>query len=209
MEGILFVMSGPSGAGKTTIVKGSLNELEDVEFSISYTTRPRRKGERNGKDYFFISEEEFKALTEKKEFLEWQAVHGHLYGTSKHYVRSKVSLGVNVLLDIDVKGAMNVKKQIKDAVFVFVAPPSFKELKERLVKRHTENQKELKKRIEDAKHELSQIAEFDYLIVNHDIQQSIKQLESIIIAEQIKVSRRGEFVGKYKFFKGVSKEASR
>ncbi len=197
-------MSGPSGAGKTTIVKGALSELEDVEFSISYTTRPQRKGEMNGKDYFFIDEKDFRALIEKGEFLEWQEVHGHLYGTSKHYVHSKMRSGINVLLDIDVKGAMSIKRQVKDDVFVFVAPPSFKELKERLVKRHTENQEDLKKRIEDAKHELSQISEFDYLIVNHDVQQSIKQLESIIIAEQIKVSRRGEFVGKYKFFKGLT-----
>ena len=204
MEGILFVMSGPSGAGKTTIVKGALSELEDLEFSISYTTRPWRQGEKNGKDYFFVDEEEFKALIGEGEFLEWQEVHGHLYGTSRHYVHSKTNSGVNVLFDVDVKGAMSIKKQVKDAVFVFVAPPSFKELKERLVKRHTENQKDLKKRIEDAKHELSQIAEFDYLIVNNDVQQSIKQLESIIIAEQIKVSRRREFVGKYKFFKGLN-----
>ncbi len=209
MEGILFVMSGPSGAGKTTIVKGALKELEDVEFSISYTTRPKRRGEIDGKDYFFISEEEFKALKKRGEFLEWQEVHGHLYGTSKRYVRSRMKNGVNVLLDIDVKGAMSVKRQIKEAVFIFVAPPSFKELKERLIKRHTEGKADLEKRIEDARYELSMISEFDYLIVNHDVNQSIKQLESIIIAEQIKVSRWGEFVGKYKFYKNVERRRER
>ena len=102
-----------------------------------------------------------------------------------------------------------MKKQIKEAVFIFVAPPSFKELKERLIKRHTEGKEDLEKRIEDAKYELSMISEFDYLIVNHDIDQSIKQLESIIIAEQIKVSRRGEFVGKYKFYKSVARKEER
>ncbi len=206
MEGILFVMSGPSGAGKTTIVKGALKDLEDVEFSISYTTRPKRRGECDGKDYFFVNEEKFELLKKKGEFLEWQEVHGHLYGTSKRYVRAKMKSGVNVLLDIDVKGAMNVKKQIKEAVFIFVAPPSFKELKERLLKRHTENKKDLEKRIEDARYELSMISEFDYLIVNHDVEQSIRQLESIIIAEQIKVSRRGEFVGKYRFYKSLARK---
>ncbi len=209
MEGILFVMSGPSGAGKTTIVKGALRELEDVEFSVSYTTRPRRENEVNGRDYFFVTKAEFEERRKKGEFLEWQEVHGHLYGTSKNYVKSKMKSGVNVLLDIDVKGAMSVKKQIKEAVFIFVAPPSFKELKERLIKRHTEGKEDLEKRIEDAKYELSMISEFDYLIVNHDIDQSIKQLESIIIAEQIKVSRRGEFVGKYKFYKSVARKEER
>ncbi|WP_036225365.1 guanylate kinase [Mesoaciditoga lauensis] len=209
MEGILFVMSGPSGAGKTTIVKGALRELEDVEFSVSYTTRPKRENEVDGRDYFFVTKAEFEELRKKGEFLEWQEVHGHLYGTSKNYVKSKMKSGVNVLLDIDVKGAMSVKKQIKEAVFIFVAPPSFKELKERLIKRHTEGKEDLEKRIEDAKYELSMISEFDYLIVNHDVDQSIKQLESIIIAEQIKVSRRGEFVGKYKFYKSVARKEER
>ncbi len=210
MEGILFVMSGPSGAGKTTIVKGALKDLEDVEFSVSYTTRPRRVGELDGKDYFFVSKEEFELLKKNGEFLEWQEVHGNLYGTSKRYVRSKMKSGVNVLLDIDVKGAMNVKRQIKEAVYIFVAPPSFKDLKERLINRHTEEKGDLEKRIEDAKYELSMISKFDYLIVNHDVAQSVKQLESIIIAEQIKVSRRKEFVGKYKFYKHLSgKEESK
>ncbi|WP_456400796.1 guanylate kinase [Mesoaciditoga sp.] len=204
MEGILFVMSGPSGAGKTTIVKGALKDLEDVEFSVSYTTRPRRVGELDGKDYFFVSKEEFELLKKNGEFLEWQEVHGNLYGTSKKYVRSKMKSGVNVLLDIDVKGAMSVKRQIKEAVYIFVAPPSFKDLKERLINRHTEEKGDLEKRIEDAKYELSMISKFDYLIVNHDVAQSVKQLESIIIAEQIKVSRRKEFVGKYKFYKHLS-----
>ncbi len=194
-------MSGPSGAGKTTIVKGVLKNLEDLAFSISYTTRPKRKGEEEGKDYFFVDESTFKDLIKKKDFLEWQEVHGHLYGTSKSYVESQMNKGANVLLDIDVKGARSVKRQIKDSVLIFVAPPSFQELKERLIKRHTENQKNFKKRLEDARYELSQISKFDYLIVNHDVQISIKQLESIIIAEQLKVSRRSEFVGKYKFYK--------
>jgi len=111
--------------------------------------------------------------------------------------------GANVLLDIDVKGAKSIKRQLKDCVLIFVAPPSFKELKERLIKRHTENKKNFERRLEDARYELSQISKFDYLIVNHDVQVSIKQLESIIIAEQLKVSRRSKFVGKYKFYKEV------
>lgn len=201
MKGILFIMSGPSGAGKTTIVKGVLKNLEDLAFSISYTTRPKREGEEEGKDYFFVDEPTFRNLIKKKDFLEWQEVHGHLYGTSKSYVESQMNKGANVLLDIDVNGARSVKRQIKDSVLIFVAPPSFQELKERLIKRHTEDKKNFRKRLEDARYELSQISKFDYLIVNHDVQISIKQLESIIIAEQLKVSRRSKFVGKYKFYK--------
>jgi guanylate kinase len=176
MKGLVFVMSGPSGAGKTTIVKGVLPELEEIEFSVSYTTRPKRDEEVDGVDYFFIDEQRFKDLIKENEFLEWAEVHGHLYGTSKSYVETRLEKGINMFLDVDVKGALNIKRLVKGAVFIFVAPPSFNELKERLIKRHTEDERNMEKRIEDAKYELSQISKFDYLIVNRDLKVSEKQL---------------------------------
>ncbi len=209
MNGLAFVMSGPSGVGKTTIVKNVLNELDDLEFSVSYTTRPRREDEIDGVDYFFIDEGKFRTLIKKNEFLEWAEVHGHLYGTSKNYVDSRLNKGANVLLDIDVKGALNVKNIMKEkAVMIFVAPPSFSELKERLIKRHTEDKQNLEKRIEDAKDELSQITKFEYLLVNRNVDLSVKQLESIIISEQMRVPRLMEFIGKYKFYKSEAGEKS-
>ncbi|MGC8611664.1 MAG: guanylate kinase [Athalassotoga sp.] len=195
-------MSGPSGAGKTTIVKMALPEIEGIEFSVSYTTRPKRENEVEGVDYFFVDEKTFRELIKKGEFLEWAEVHGHLYGTSKKFVEERLEKGKNLLLDVDVKGALNIKKIYKDGIFIFVAPPSFKELKERLLKRHTESKDDFEKRIEDAKFELSQISKFDYLIVNREINTAVKELVSIIIAEQLKVSRLSEFIGKYNFVKG-------
>ncbi|HEU23727.1 MAG: guanylate kinase [Mesoaciditoga sp.] len=202
MRGLIFVMSGPSGAGKTTIVKMALPEIEGIEFSVSYTTRPKRENEVEGVDYFFVDEKTFRELIKKGEFLEWAEVHGHLYGTSKKFVEERLEKGKNLLLDVDVKGALNIKKIYKDGIFIFVAPPSFKELKERLLKRHTESKDDFEKRIEDAKFELSQISKFDYLIVNREINTAVKELVSIIIAEQLKVSRLSEFIGKYNFVKG-------
>lgn len=201
MKGLIFVMSGPSGAGKTTIVKAALKEMEGIEFSVSYTTRPKRADEIEGVDYFFVDEGTFKKLIENGEFLEWAEVHGHLYGTSKKFVEERLERGINMLLDVDVKGALNIKKVYKDGIFIFVAPPSFKELKERLMKRHTENKDNFEKRIEDAKFELSQISKFEYLIVNREINTAVKELISIIIAEQLKVSRLSDFIGKYNFHK--------
>ncbi|WP_161847593.1 guanylate kinase [Athalassotoga saccharophila] len=202
MRGLIFVMSGPSGAGKTTIVKMALSQIEGMEFSVSYTTRPKRENEVEGVDYFFVDEKTFRELIKKGEFLEWAEVHGHLYGTSKKFVEERLEKGKNLLLDVDVKGALNIKKIYKDGIFIFVAPPSFKELKERLLKRHTESKDDFEKRIEDAKFELSQISKFDYLIVNREINTAVKELVSIIIAEQLKVSRLSEFIGKYNFIKG-------
>ncbi|MCS7175832.1 guanylate kinase [Pseudothermotoga sp.] len=200
MAGLLYVISGPSGVGKTSIIEGVMKKVRNVVFSVSCTTRPKRPNEVEGRDYFFVDERTFLDMVQKDEFLEWAVVHGHYYGTPRKFVEEQIQKGINVILDIDVQGATTVMKKIKDAVFVFIAPPSFDELKKRLLKRGTEKEEDMLKRLEDAKRELEQIPKFQYLIVNVDLQESIEQLTSIIVAEQLKVSRVIERLGFHKLF---------
>ncbi|AEX85946.1 guanylate kinase [Marinitoga sp. 1135] len=201
-KGILYVVSGPSGVGKSSIIKEAMKRLKGFTFSISYTTRKPRPGEVNGKDYFFVDEKTFDEMVKNNEFLEYAEVHGHKYGTSKSFIKEKINEGFSIVLDIDVQGALNVVKQMrKETVLIFIAPPSYSELKKRLLNRGTEKMEDLKRRLEDAKWELSKINEFDYLIVNEDLNESINQLISIFIAEQIKTERVTEHLGNYSFFK--------
>ncbi len=195
---ILVVISGPSGVGKTTIIKAVLSTRDDLIFSVSCTTRPRRPGEVHGKDYFFITEQEFMVMVERGEFLEWAEVHGHLYGTPRKFVEKAFSEGKSVLLDIDVQGALKVMETFKDGVFIFVAPPSLKDLEKRLRKRGTESEDVIKRRLEDAKWELEKIDSFEYLIINKDLDEAIHALDSIITAEKIKVSRLLDEVRRYR-----------
>ena len=188
-RGTLFVVSAPSGTGKTTLCSMLMKSVCGIQYSISYTTRKPRKGEINGKDYFFVSEEEFRKMIERGEFLEWAEVHGHLYGTSRSQIEKAIHEGKDVLLDIDTQGAINIKNQIKDAVLIFILPPSWEELEKRLKLRGTENQEEIKKRLKTAREEVKKINFYDYVIVNDEIQKAFEQLKSIIIAERCRTSR--------------------
>lgn len=189
MIGCLFVVSGPSGTGKTTILRKILERQDNLEFSVSYTTRQKRECEEEGKDYFFVSRDHFEDLIERNEFIEWARVHDNLYGTSRKYVDSMLENGTNVILDIDVQGALNVLRQRPEAVYVFIAPPSFDELKRRLEFRGTERREQLQTRLRNARWELSKIKRFQYVIVNSDLNHSVVQLEAIITSEQLRVDR--------------------
>lgn len=178
----LFVISGPSGSGKTTIVKKLLEELPDLSFSISYTTRKPRDGEVNGRDYFFVSREEFISLVEKGEMLEWAEVHGELYGTSKVFVEKKLKKGLDVLLDIDTQGAKRLMKSGVDHISIFVLPPSIEELRRRIEKRGTEDEESLKIRMERAEKEILDSKFYRHIIINDDLGRALSEVKAIITA---------------------------
>ncbi len=185
---LMLVITGPSGAGKSSILK-ALPE-EEFYFSVSHTTRAPRPGEVHGKDYYFISEKEFKEKIEKGEFLEWVKVHDTYYGTSKAEIEKAFSQGKHIVFDIEINGATRLKYLFKEqAVFVFIAPPDFSELEKRLLKRGTESKEKIEKRLLRAKEELKFIPWFDYVIINEDLETSISLLKSIIVAESARPYR--------------------
>jgi len=179
-QGKIFVVSAPSGAGKTTIVKNILSSFPEVSVSISATTRKKREHEVNGVDYQFISEKEFLKKIEKNDFVEWEKFYDYYYGTPKGFIEDKINRGISVLLEVDVKGALNIKDIYPDAILIYISPPSFEILVERLKNRKTEDENDLKKRIERAKMELSLKDKFDYLVVNKDLNIAVSDVKAII-----------------------------
>ncbi len=193
MTGKLFVISASSGTGKTTLAKELLKKDRKLVQSISYTTRKPRPKERQGKDYFFVTKKEFKAIKKKKGFLEWANVFGKSYGTPKKEVEAHLKRKRDVLLLIDVQGAKTVKKTKPNAVFIFLAPPSKEELKQRLIRRGTESHKEINRRFRVATRELKELNDLklcDYRIVNREIPVAREVLEAIIRAERLSMHKR-------------------
>ncbi|MEJ5262417.1 MAG: guanylate kinase [Ignavibacterium sp.] len=179
-KGKIFVISSPSGGGKTTIVRRILSEFPEIVFSVSATTRPKRPDEINGVHYFFLTEEQFLEKIKNDEFIEWERFYDYYYGTLKTFVIDNIENGKSVLLEIDVKGALSVKKIFPDAVLIFIDVPSFEELVDRLKKRRTESETDLQKRIDRAKMELSYKDKFDYIFVNKDLEEVTSQIKSLI-----------------------------
>jgi len=189
-ENLLIVVSAPSGTGKTTTCKRLIQTSSNLIFSISMTTRPPRDNEVNGRDYFFVSLNKFKEGIKNGKFIEWAKVYDDYYGTPKKFLEESLASGMDVLLDIDVQGAMNIKKAYPDkAVLIFIIPPFLENLKERLVHRMTDSPEEIEKRLSFARGELENIQKYDYYLVNDDIVAAVGKLKSIIIAEKSKVKR--------------------
>jgi len=186
-KNLLWVLSGPSGSGKTTLCQHLLRKKYlGLERSISYTTRPRRKGEIDGEDYFFISRSKFLELEKRGEFLEWQEVFGNFYGTSKKFVESMLAEGKDVVLSIDVKGAKEIRRQFSDrSVLIFIIPPNEEALRRRLHIRGDEGKKEMQRRLNFAKVEISYAPIYDYVIINDNLKQAVNDLEIIIKAKRL------------------------
>ena len=179
--GKLFVISGSSGVGKGTVIKEFLKRNPDFKLSVSCTTRAPREGEKHGENYFFLSKEEFVACVEKGEFLEWAEFSGNMYGTKRPYVDEKLALGKNLILEIDTKGALNVKKIMPEATLIFILPPSFEELEARLRGRHTETEEAIQKRLESTRLEMENSKQFDYQVVNDSVENAVLKLEEIML----------------------------
>ena len=188
--GSLIIVSGPSGAGKSALSDHALRTLPDMKFSISYTTRAPRGYERDGIEYFFTDPAKFEALASTGEFLEWAEVHGNYYGTSRSFINDNLRQGRDVLLDIDVQGARSVKKSIPDAVAVFVMPPSFDVLRDRLLGRRLDAAGVIEKRLKIARDEISHYKDYDYLIINDDLENAKREFVAVIVGARCRLKSR-------------------
>ena len=190
MSGILFIITAPSGGGKGTLIREILSSDERVGYSVSYTTRQMRPGEIDGKDYFFVTPEEFKERVEANEFLEFAGVHGNFYGTSQKQIETETAKGHDIILEIDVQGADLIKRRLPEAVGIFILPPSFSILRDRLINRKTESAKDLRIRLSNAAIEVKECLKFDYVVINDEKEQAAAELKTIISAERLKPIRQ-------------------
>jgi guanylate kinase len=185
-KGRIFIVSAPSGSGKTTIEERILKKFKWLKKSISVTTRPPRRGEKKHKNYIYCSKEKFKKDIKGKKFLEWESNFGNFYGTPKEFILNNVNQGKSVLLSIDVRGALNVKKIFSETVLIFIKPPSIKELEKRLKGRNTDKDYEIKKRLNAAKREMKSIKKYDYVVINKNLSKAVNEVAKIINTERRK-----------------------
>lgn len=185
IKGQLFVISAPSGAGKSSLISDLISKGDTLELSISATTRSARAGEENAKHYFFIEDSEFDALKSKGAFIENACVHGHQYGTLKSYIEERLNNGINIILDIDVQGFMQIKEAGVSNISIFIIPPSLSELEERLIKRNLDSKEVIETRLINAKDELSYAKEFDFIILNDEYDMAFKNLSNIVLDKKL------------------------
>ena len=186
MPGTLFIVTAPSGAGKTTLVRGLLQRDARVQLSISYTTRDPRPGEQDGREYNFVDVPTFRSLRDRGEFLEWAEVHGNYYATSRVWLKAQIEAGRDTLLEIDWQGAQQVRKAFPQAIGVFILPPSLPTLKERLAGRGTDSSEVIARRFAAARDEMRHVDEFEYVIINDDLQQALANLRSVVAAARLR-----------------------
>ena len=189
-RGILFVVSSPSGGGKGTLIQRVLKQVPNLSYSVSFTTRAPRNGEVDGREYFFVTPEKFDAMVAASEFLEWAHVHSKLYGTARRQVVREISAGRDIILELDVQGAASVRALMADSVSIFILPPSFEVLKQRLQARGTDSPEELDLRLRNAPVELQDYSAFEYVILNDDLDRAVNQMTAIVHAERARLSRQ-------------------
>lgn len=190
MQGNLFIVSAPSGAGKTSLVKALLASTPEIELSVSYTTRSPRPGEVNGRDYHFVSRETFMQMAERGDFLESAEVYGNLYGTSQSWIQARTAKGRHLLLEIDWQGAAQVRRVFPGCISIFVLPPSLQVLEARLTGRGQDSAEVIARRMQTARDEMSHVAEFDYVIINDKLDEAVQQLKSIVAAAALRRDRQ-------------------
>ncbi len=183
---MLFVITGPSGCGKTTLVRQVMGNVKDVQFSVSHTTRKKRNSEKEGRDYYFVAKSEFEQMIKEEKLAEWTVIHGNHYGTSRREIEKKGTRG-DLLLDIDVQGAEQIKSKLKRGVFIFILPPLFEELKARLEERGQESPDSIKERLEVARKDIRFYPDFDYIIINAELKKASKELEAIILSTRCRL----------------------
>jgi guanylate kinase len=191
-RGSIIVISAPSGTGKSTLVKRLVASTPSLSFSVSYTTRAPRAGEKNGREYFFVSRGRFEGMIARKEFVEWADVFGHLYGTAGKQLRAAQLAGRDILFDIDVQGHQQVRRRLPEAVSVFVLPPSFRELERRLRRRHLDTPEVIARRLRTARHEIKRWREYDYLVVNDHLPRALRALRAVVAAARLRRSNQAE-----------------
>jgi len=193
-EGLLFIISAPSGAGKTSLCKKVVKFFPNLYHSVSYTTRLPRPGEKDGEDYRFVSKDKFQEMIDDGRFVEWAEIHGNRYGTTIDSLKEYQHKGIDIILDIDGQGGRQLKNEYPDGIYIFILPPSRKDLEERLRLRSTDSDEDIEKRLKNAKEELQYIYDYDYIVVNSDLEEAVSTLKSIIIAEKCRRDRVLPFV---------------